>query len=197
MEIWRNIEKRKQEYLSIMKRINSIVVFDVETTGLKETSKIIQFSASKYDVNGLELKYTNKVNLYINPEEGLSEKITRITGITDDMLKDKLPEIRVVDEILNFIYSADALVGYNIMFDIEMIKRMCDRTGRIYKGKTYIDVLEMARDFCDQNILSEYTLGSITDYIVPELDFKFHDSNEDIEATARLFSYFINTYYFI
>ena len=47
---WRNKEKRKNEILKYVKVDSTVVAFDVETTGLGDDAKIIQFSAIKYKV---------------------------------------------------------------------------------------------------------------------------------------------------
>lgn len=63
---------------------NTFVVYDVETTGLEaETCELIEIGAVKI-VNGV---YTEKFQTLIKPKEKISDFITEITGITNEMVE--------------------------------------------------------------------------------------------------------------
>ena len=47
---WRNIEKNAYNILNLLSETETVMVFDVETVGLAEDAKIIQFSAIRYKV---------------------------------------------------------------------------------------------------------------------------------------------------
>lgn len=86
---------------------NTFVVFDLETTGLVNVpaggkmDAITEIGAVKIIGGEIREKFTTLVN----PERKLDDEIVRITGITDDMLKDA-PKIAEV--IPDFINSATA-----------------------------------------------------------------------------------------
>ena len=61
---------------------NSIVVLDIETTGLSNNDRIIEISMLKVE-NGIII---DRFSVLINPDIPISEKIVRLTGITNDML---------------------------------------------------------------------------------------------------------------
>ena len=78
--MFRNI-KRNQEYFGkIFKPGCSIIIFDTETTGLGKNAKIIEFGAVRFLITTKGLKETGKMDLFINPEETLSERIIEISA---------------------------------------------------------------------------------------------------------------------
>ena len=102
--VWRNIKQRQEYILSLIKAGKIICCFDCETTGLKEEDKIIQFSASRYKINDdLNIKKIDLMNVYINPQEKLTEKIIEITGITDEMLRYAPYEEEICNKIFSYI----------------------------------------------------------------------------------------------
>lgn len=193
--VWRNIKQRQEYILSLIKAGKIICCFDCETTGLKEEDKIIQFSASRYKINDdLNIKKIDLMNVYINPQEKLTEKIIEITGITDEMLRYAPYEEEICNKIFSYINDSDIWIGYNVKFDIEKIFTMAKRQNKEIEKKYTIDVLEMARDFCDQNIMPDYKLGTVTEYLFPEETFNFHDAHEDIKATMLVFDELLRSY---
>lgn len=198
MLTWRNLYGHKKSIFNIVYDNCILCVFDVETTGLNlSTSKIIQFSAARYTVNigkKITFQYIDSINLFIYPKEKLSQKITELTGITDEILSDKPDESVVVDDIISYLNSADVWAAYNKPFDIGMIDQMCLRNNELLTYKSSLDVLEMARDMCDQSVMSDYKLETISEYVFPEESYNFHDSSEDIKATAMLCEKFLNDY---
>ena len=68
-----------------------MIVFDLETTGLPKAEgsdlniqpKIIEFGAIKVDD---DFKEVDRLEFMCNPGHDLDPKITKITGITDEML---------------------------------------------------------------------------------------------------------------
>lgn len=65
--------------------INSYIALDLETTGLNpKQDKIIEIGAVRVE-NGQE---TGRFHTMLNPHRELEERITELTGIAWDMLKD-------------------------------------------------------------------------------------------------------------
>ena len=122
--MFRNI-KRNQEYFSkIFKPGCSIIIFDTETTGLGKNAKIIEFGAVRFLITTKGLKETGKMDLFINPEETLSERIIEITGITDDILERAKNETIEAPAIFTFLESADFWGAYNCAFDLRMLEQI-------------------------------------------------------------------------
>lgn len=76
------------------------VALDVETTGLSPiTNELIEVSAIKYKGN----KKIDTFSTLIKPKVEIPYYITKITGITNDMVKNA-PEIEEVMPRINFLY---------------------------------------------------------------------------------------------
>lgn len=196
---WRNKGKRKKLLSSSVAPGKVITVFDTETTGLSETAKIIQFSAIKYKVmDDFTLSKVEDMDIYINPRENLSKTITKLTGITDEMLCCADDEGRWGKPIFSFLEASDMLAGYNILFDMRMVRQMADRLGvDIYdeiECLPEIDVMEMARDWIPKKELDSHKLSSVADYLLPDVGFHFHSAIDDVQATADVFETLLPLY---
>lgn len=64
----------------------------------------------------------DKRTMLINPTIPLSEEVSIITGITDEMLIGKPSWEEVKDRVESFICEGDIIVGHNVLFDISMLK---------------------------------------------------------------------------
>lgn len=185
---WRNIQKHKEEVLSLLKENDSMIVFDTETAGLKSDAKIIQFSAIRYLITDNGLKEDGMLDVYLNPGEHLPEKIVEVTGITDAMLASAPSENELSNVIFDFMDTADLWAAYNKVFDLKKLSAMAERTGReFYFESDSIDILEMARDLIPKSEIENHKLGTVTQYLFPDDHTRFHSAIEDVRATAKVF----------
>jgi len=117
------------------------VVFDLETTGLSTRyDKITEFGGIRFE-NGQIVK---TLDLLINPERKIPQKIVEKTKITDAMVANK-PRIEdVIDQILEFMDGA-ILVSHNITFDYGFISEVLKSMGRGPLVKPAIDTLSLSR----------------------------------------------------
>ena len=103
------------------------VAFDTETTGLRpeEGDRIIELGAVEM-INHIPTGRTFRT--LINPGREVSADTVRITGITDEHLKDapRFEHPEVIDAFLEFIGDA-ILIAHNAGFDPAEIPR---RTGQ-------------------------------------------------------------------
>lgn len=98
--------------------------FDTETTGLSSKyEKIIEIGAVKFDKNGIIDTYS----VLINPEKTISSEITRITGITNEMVSDCKTFSEITPSFLNFI-NETKLVAHNSKFDIGFVNAELEKT---------------------------------------------------------------------
>lgn len=94
------------------------VVFDLETTGLNAyDEEIIEIGAVKVKNN----RVIETFDELINPHRIIPEKITSITTITNDMVKDKRDCVDVLNDFLAFAKDT-TLVAHNASFDLSFIK---------------------------------------------------------------------------
>ena len=77
------------------------------------------------------MKEIDVIEFLVNPGIPLDPKITKITGLTDDMLKDQKPFIARLDQIVDFFLGERILVAHNLPFDRAILKFELERVGRI------------------------------------------------------------------
>lgn len=190
--MWRNAMKTKREVLPLFYSSKRVAVFDTETTGLGTNAKIIQFSGIRYDLD----EYLNMINpvmldIYINPEEPLQQKIVEITGITDEVLSVAKTEDEQFDVIKRFLESADLWVAYNSPFDLRMLSQMEERLNRKISKRECIDALGLARDLVSREEVENYKLETLVGYLFPEMNVTFHSAIEDVRATKQCLQWLI------
>ena len=100
-----------------------VCFLDLETTGLQKDCKIIEFAAkiTAIDKNSGELLgVVDEYESFNDPEEALDPVITRITGLTDDIIAGHSIDWEAVSRILN---SADIIIAHNAFFDRGVMDR--------------------------------------------------------------------------
>lgn len=156
------------------------VVFDVETTGLSAVyDTIIELAGVKIHQGEI----IDKFESFANPHQPLSQTITDLTGITDDMVQDA-PE---VDEVLKdfHAWSNDSvLVAHNASFDIGFLNQGYKRIDYPKITAPVIDTLELARFLFPE--LRNHRLNTLCKHLDIELT-QHHRAIYDAEATGYLF----------
>ena len=118
----RRLKREEKEYRD--KR--NYVVFDLETTGLSPiNNEITEIGAVKV----IDGKISDTFEMLVKPNQKISQKITDITGITNEMVKDKPPIEEVLPKFIEFIGGLP-LVAHNIEFDYGFL---CENYNRVYK----------------------------------------------------------------
>lgn len=126
------------------------VIVDIETTGLSpEWDDIIEVSGVRYNKDFEEIDHFSEL---VQPEgvplpEGgyhyVSEFITDLTGITNEMLANARPTKEVIPEFLNYLGDS-FIIGYNVNFDINFL----------YDNAEYLELPPFSNDFMDVMRLS-------------------------------------------
>lgn len=159
------------------------VVFDLETTGFSSIKdKIIEIGAVKVERG----KITERFSTFVNPKVPIPFEITKLTGITDQMVMDA-PGIEVVlKEFLDFVGDA-VLVAHNAGFDVGFIEQNC-RYQDIVPQFTYVDTVAMARILLPT--LAKFKLNIVAAALHISLE-NHHRAVDDAYATAEIFVRFI------
>lgn len=112
-----------------MELSNTIVVFDLETTGTwVEKDKIVEIALIKHTPEGQQEVYVKRVN----PGIPIPAVVTQIIGITNDDLKDAPFFKEIAGDVLRFIGNAD-LVGFGIeRFDLPVLERELKDAGYLF-----------------------------------------------------------------
>lgn len=157
----------------------TFICFDIETTGLSAArDKITEIGAVKVE-NGV---ITDTFSTFANPEMPIPQKITQLTGITDDMVKDAPSQSEAVGAFLEFA-SDNVLVAHNAPFDTSFIAKACEDMGREY-NYTSIDTVAISRAILTD--IKNCKLDTVAKFLRLG-DFNHHRATDDAEMLARIF----------
>lgn len=159
-----------------------LVIFDLETTGLDLVKdRIIQLSYIKVMPDGSE----ERGDEIINPEKNIPEDIESLTGITNEMVKDK-PTFKQIAPQLNTIFSGCDFAGFNSNhFDIPMLSEEFLRAGINFDFSKcrLVDVQTIFHKMERRNLAAAYKFYCGRNM---EEDFEAHRADQDTEATYKV-----------
>lgn len=168
-----------------MKKLSeeTYVVFDLETTGLKanEGDTIIEIGAVKIS-NG---KIIDRFDELINPGKLLDPKITEITCITDEMLKDKPTEKDMVIKFMDWCNNLP-LVAHNARFDLSFLEMAFLKYNLGKIKNTVIDTLGLSR-YLESHEKYHNLATLVQRYNIDWDENKHHRADYDSEGTALIF----------
>ena len=162
----------------------TFVVFDLETTGFSnKNDKITEIGAVK--VKNFEI--VDRFNELINPEKDISYKVQELTGITNDLIKDKPTIEEILPKFMEFVGDS-VLVAHNAEFDIGFINQKCKEMNIEFKNKS-VDTLMLARILLPH--LKRFKLNNLTKELGVPLH-NHHRAVDDAAATAQIFIKFLD-----
>ncbi|MBQ2231072.1 MAG: PolC-type DNA polymerase III [Oscillospiraceae bacterium] len=149
----------------------TFVAFDIETTGLNsQTERIIEIGAVLFK----DGKSNERFQTFVDPEKHIPLEITRLTGITDDMIEGAPDEKTAVKSFLEFSGGLP-LVAHNANFDIGFIDEAAKRHGLDFTP-TFIDTVALSQAIQPQ--LKNHKLDTVA--LALELpDFEHHRASDD------------------
>ena len=154
------------------------VVVDVETTGGRgENHRVTEIGAVKVR-NG---KVVDQFQTLLNPQRSIPAGITRLTGISAEMVADAPYFVDIADEFERFM--ADAIfVAHNVDFDYGFISQEFARIGRPFRYPKLCTCASMRKLYPGHK---SYSLGSLARaYDIPLK--QHHRAMCDAEAAAEL-----------
>ena len=165
------------------------VVFDLETTGLNalEGEEIIEIGAVKIK----DGEIIDRFDELIKPTKPISDHISSITNITNEMVQDKDTELNVLNRFLKWVGNDYYLVAHNANFDLSFIKAAYLKydLGRI--NYTVIDTLGISRFLTPSERYHNLTV-LMERYNINWDENKHHRADYDAEGTALVLVKLIN-----
>ncbi len=154
------------------------VAFDLETTGLyPRHDRIIEIGAVRMK-NGQEI---DRFQSFVDPKRPLSEEVSKLTGITSDMLAGA-PDIEMIlPKFMEFVGNS-VLVAHNAEFDTCYIRRECARLG-IDCNITSLDTLTLSQNLLPE--LGRHKLDIVAKHFGLE-DFNHHRAADDARICGLL-----------
>ena len=159
---------------------DEFVVFDIETTGLSPISCKITEIGAVIVCKGEVLKV---FSTFADPECHIPDEITKLTGITDDMVHGAPSQSDAVKDFIKFIGNR-TVVAHNASFDMSFIRRAAENAG-IEFDPPYLDTLSMSK-FLNPD-LKNHKLDTIAD-LYGYGDFNHHRASDDATVTAKIFA---------
>lgn len=162
------------------------VTLDLETTGLEpKRDRIIEIGAVKVS-NGVVIgEYTT----LIDPQLEIPERISKLTGISNDMVQGKPLIQKVLGEFLEFCGDLP-LLGHNILFDYSFVKHQAVNCGLEFE-KEAVDTLKIARAVLPD--LPSRSLQNLRQHFeIPQGDA--HRALEDARSTYHLYERLFQEY---
>ncbi|MDF7640760.1 exonuclease domain-containing protein [Bifidobacterium sp. ESL0784] len=123
--------------------VSDYVALDFETTGFSpKHDRIIELGAVRVRDGKLCEPYYSQL---VNPQMKLSDDVSKLTGITDQMLAEASTIDKVLPDFIDFI-AGDVLVGHNIVaFDMEFLRNEAIRLGLVVPSNKMMDTLALSR----------------------------------------------------
>ncbi|MEG0367874.1 MAG: exonuclease domain-containing protein [Coprobacillus sp.] len=159
------------------KLIQDYCVLDLETTGLSPINDmIIEVGILKIRDGQIVDKYTQ----LINPEREISYFITKLTGITNQMVQYMPPIYAIKYEVLDFIRD-DIIIGHNTAFDLSFIANKFDMDIE----NEYMDTVQFSRKVYPK--MKHHRLTDMVELL--DLSNNEHRAIADCIATHELYEH--------
>ena len=166
---------------SLFRIVDDYVLVDIETTGLSpQRDDIIEIGAIKVKENEIIDTYSSLI--YTNRR--LPYFITKLTGITNDMLEEGREIDKVLIDFLNFV-GDDIIIGHNVNFDISFLHDKCNKYLNRNLSNDFIDTMRLARKLVPES--PNYKLGTLAK--VFNIDYSnAHRGLKDVEITYEVYN---------
>lgn len=154
-------------------------IIDIETTGGSATnSRITEIAIYIFDRKRIVKEYQS----LINPCRQIPYNITKLTGITDEMVAEAPLFKDIAEEILK-ITNNQIFVAHNVNFDYNFIKAEFNRIGIQFRRKKLCTV-RLSRKILPGKL--SYSLGRLCESLGISLNNR-HRAAGDAHATTLLF----------
>ena len=172
-----------------MVQVDSYIILDIETTGLsKYRHKITEIAAIKVENNEI----VDEFQTLINPRMPIPSFITRLTGITNEMVQSAPTIDQIMPHFLNFVGDT-VIVAHNATFDFGFL----DHNAKIV-GASFDNEKLCTRKLANRLLpdLPSKKLSLICDHL-GIINEQAHRAMTDVKVTAEIFSKFLNDLEFL
>lgn len=155
-------------------------ITDIETTGGSlKTTKITEIAIFLHDGE----KIIDEFSSLVNPRCKIPSFISRLTGISNDMVADAPEFYEIAKKIVEFTEDT-VFVAHNVGFDYNVIRKEYRSLGYDYR-REHLCTVRASRYLLPNH--DSYSLGKLTDDLGIEIKGR-HRAGGDALATAKLFT---------
>ncbi|MBT3318225.1 MAG: PolC-type DNA polymerase III [Clostridia bacterium] len=155
------------------------IVFDLETTGLKpQQNGITEIGAVRWR----DGEIIDTFNTFVNPGQPISAEITRVTGITNEMVADAPNMGEALSAFKKYIGDG-VLAAHNAPFDMSFINKHGDDNDIDFDNEC-LDTVPLFRRAMPGH--RSYSLGKLAADLGIKL--RHHRAQDDAECTAKILS---------
>jgi DNA polymerase III subunit epsilon len=157
----------------------NFAIVDIETTGFHRSAHAItEIAIIVHDGN----KIVDSFQSLINPQALINPYVSRMTGITNEMLRDAPEFHQVAKQVWNLTDGA-AFIAHSVNFDYSYIRDEFKSLGADYRRKKLCTVRLSRKIFPGY---PSYSLGNICAQLGIKIENR-HRAMGDAAATAKLF----------
>ena len=174
-----NDKKEIISELDFNKNYDEFVIFDIETTGLSAINDSIT------EIGAIKIKDGEVIDTFshlVNPERPIPEFITKLTGITDEMVENK-PTIEKIIPLFQDFIMGSIVIAHNASFDVGFIRENLKRVNLNFSNPV-LDTLELSRAVFPE--LKNHKLNTLSKYLDIKLE-NHHRAIDDAKATKDIF----------
>lgn len=168
-----------------------LLMFDTETTDLIKNiarrqeiqPRIIEFFGLSLEQNGKEFKETGTYHSLFNPGIPISDIVTKITGITDERVRNSPRFMTKAEEIINLITSHDVVVAHNLSYDQTVVDIELKRINKSVNWPQGMCTVEQTEWIKGHRL----SLTDLHTHLFGEAFENAHAAENDVRAMARCF----------
>lgn len=177
----------------IPSNVQSYIMYDLETTGFSDSrDRIIEIGA----IAVKDGKIVDRFSELCNPGKFISQKISELTGITNEMLENVMSSTEAVNSFLDWIEIQEGeklAIGHNIAsFDNRMLKAACKRIKREFPFDYTLDTLTFSKNLKlkERGLVQGYKQGQLGELY--GIQYEAHRAVNDVEALSQIFTHLLH-----
>jgi DNA polymerase III epsilon subunit-like protein len=175
------------------------VVFDTETTGLikpsandiKDQPYITEIYCYKQVREGNRIEIIGEFDSLVKPPIVISDEITRITGITNEMLERAPSFKQIAPDLAEFFVGVNRFVAHNLPFDKSMLANellRCDRVLKFPWPTTHVCTVEKSMHYEQRRL----TLTRLHEFLFATGFPNAHRAKNDVIPLVRCYNEMIS-----